>query len=267
MDDIKNMLISMQQDIKQQKQDMLEMKEDIKGTIINSLNEKFNNLELKNELLEEKIVEQSNKINNLERQCRRRNLIFFGVEETEKSYDELEEMVKNIINTYIKVSCDTYNIEAVRRMGKKGEKVRPIAITFNTLGFKLKIQKNKHNLQNTSYYLKEDYPIEVLIKRKELQAQLQKEKDAGNTAFIKYDKIIILSNKKPPTQKQSNKRNLSESPEALHPVNQNVQQTNKQPPKKNKGDLKNYIIQRPKLILAQTDSPQRQSKTSNHNTA
>lgn len=52
------MLICMQQDIKQQKQDMLEMKEDIKGTIINNLNEKFNNLELKNELLEKKIEEQ-----------------------------------------------------------------------------------------------------------------------------------------------------------------------------------------------------------------
>lgn len=153
-----------------------------------------------------------------------------------------------------------------RRLGKKGEKVRPIVITFNTLGFKLKIQKTKHNLQNTSYYLKEDYPIEVLIKRKELQIQLQKEKDAGNTAFIKYDKIIILSNKKPP-QKQSSKRNLSVSPETLHPDNQNVQQNSKQPPKKIKGDMKNYIIQKPKLTLAQPVSTQRQSKTSDHSTA
>ncbi|CAG4983437.1 unnamed protein product [Parnassius apollo] len=158
MDEIKNMLISMHQDIKQQKQDMLEMKEDIKSKIINSLSEKFNNLELKNELLEKKIKEQSNKINNLERQCRRKNLILFGVEETEKSYDELEKM------------------------------------------------------------------------------------------------------------KQSSKRNLSESPEKLHPVNQNVQQTSKQPPKKNKGDMKNYITQKPKLILAHTESTQRQSKTSEYNT-
>lgn len=53
----------MQQDIKQQKQDMLEMKEDIKGTIINNLNEKFNNLELKNELLEKNIFfSKSNQI-------------------------------------------------------------------------------------------------------------------------------------------------------------------------------------------------------------
>ncbi|CAH2109122.1 unnamed protein product [Euphydryas editha] len=190
------------------------MKEDIKCTIINSLNEKFNHLELKNDLLEKKIEEQSNKIKNLERQFRRRNLVLFGVEESEKSYDELERLVTNIINTYIRISCDTSNIEAVRRLGKKGEKVRPIVITFNTLGFKIKIQKNKHHLKNTSYYLKEDYPFEILNKRKELKVQLQKEKDAGNTAFLKYDKIII-SNKKQP-QKESSKRNLSESPETPH---------------------------------------------------
>ncbi|KAF9414412.1 hypothetical protein HW555_007666 [Spodoptera exigua] len=45
-------------------------------------------------------------------------------------------------------------------------------------------------------YFSEDYPKEVLNKRKELQAQLQKEKEAGKTAFIKYDKLIVLDNNK-----------------------------------------------------------------------
>lgn len=61
MEELKNMLISMQQDIKQQNQDMLKMKKDIKDiiiTITNSLNEKFNNLESKNELLAKKIEKQ-----------------------------------------------------------------------------------------------------------------------------------------------------------------------------------------------------------------
>lgn len=267
MEELKYMLADMQQDIKQQKQDMQKLKEDIKCTIIDSLNKKFSNLELKNELLEKKIEEQSNKISFLERQSRRRNLILFGVEESEKSYDELESMVINIINTYIKLSCNYSNIEAVRRLGRKSERVRPIVITFNTLGLKIKIQKNKHNFKNTPYYLKEDYPMEILIKRKELQVQLQKELDAGNTAFIKYDKLIVLNNKQP-QHKQSHKRNISESPETLHPSSQhtNFQHTGKQPPKKNKGNMKNYIIQKPKLILAQSETTQPQSKTSQHNT-
>lgn len=168
MEEIKNMLLNMQQNIKQQNQDMLEMKEEIKNTIINSLNEKFNNLELKNEYLEQKLGEQNTKIGNLERHLRRRNLVLFGVEERENSYHELEEPIIKIVNTYCKVSCDVNNIEAVRRLGKKSEKTRPVAITFNTLGFKLRVQKNRYHLKNTSYYIKEDYPLEVLNKRKEL---------------------------------------------------------------------------------------------------
>ena len=255
----------MQQDIKQQKQDILEMKEDIKCTIISSLNEKFENLEIKNEVLEKKIEEQTNKIKYFEREFRRRNLILFGVEESEKTYDELEGIVINIISTYINITCDTSNIEAVRRLGKKGEKIRPIVITFNTLGFKLKIQRNKKLLQDTSYYLKEDYPIDILIKRKELQVQLQKEKDAGNTAFIKYDKIIILKNKESP-QKHSSKRNRSESPVTPNTSSKNVLQSSKQPPKKNKGSMNSYLIQKPKLILAQEESAHRQMNTPQHST-
>lgn len=218
----------------------------------------------KNELLEKKLEEHSKKISNLERQFRRRNLVLFGVEECEKSYHELEEMTLKIINKYLKVSCDINNIEAVRRLGKKTEKVRPVVITFNTLGFKLKIQKNKHYLQNTSYYIKEDYPIEVLNKRKELQPQMQREREAGNTAFIKYDRLIILKKNQSPLN-QPNKRNLSESPEISHSINQNAQPASKQPLKKNKANLKDYIIQKPKLILSQTE-PQNQDKTSQHNT-
>lgn len=61
------------------------------------------------------------------------------------------------------------------------------------MGFKLKVSKNKSCMQNTPYYIKGYYPIGVLNKRKESQAQLRKEKEVGNTSFIKCDKLIVLS--------------------------------------------------------------------------
>ncbi|KAI8436518.1 hypothetical protein MSG28_010059, partial [Choristoneura fumiferana] len=217
MDEIKHMLLKMQQDMAQQKQDMIDMKEDIKSTINNNINEKFNILDQKNAILEKKLEEQSAKIKSLERHIRYKNLVIFGVEECEKSYHELEDMLINIVNTYFKLPCDRSHIEAIRRIGQKGEKIRPVVITFSTVGFKLKVLKNKSCLLNTKYYIKEDYPKDVLNKRKELLAQLQKEKEAGNTAFIKYDKLIVLSNNKNNHNQQMNKRNLSESPEIIPP--------------------------------------------------
>lgn len=274
MEEIKMMLVNLQQDLRQQKQDILEMKEDIKNTINNNINEKFSNIEQKNEFLERKAEEQSVKINILERQIRRKNLVFFGVEESEKSYHELEDMITNIINTHFKVPCDRNNIESARRLGKKNDKVRPIVVSFTTMGFKLNIQKTKNCLDNTSYYIKEDYPLEVLKKRKELQIQLQIEKEAGNIAYIKYDKLIVLNQNNNRQishnhSNQHNKRNLSESPE-MHPSNsQNTQQENKNPSKKNKAaNMKNYLIQRPKLVLNQTDTvkkPENGSQTTQQN--
>lgn len=259
MEELKMLLENMQQEMRQQKTDMIEMKEDIKNTINNNINDKFSSLEAKNELLEEKIYEQSRAINNFERYIRRKNLIIFGVEEQEKTYHELENMIINIINTNFNFQFDFNNIEAVRRIGKKGENTRPIIITFSTIGLKIKIQINKKCLENTPYYIKEDYPKDVLIKRKELQVQLQKEINSGNKAFIKYDKLIVLNNKRNQISQNhtNNKRNLSESPET--PDTNSQSQVKKQPPKKNKStNLKNFIIQKPKLFYSPADNSQDQ---------
>ncbi|CAG5019737.1 unnamed protein product [Parnassius apollo] len=229
---------------------MHDMKEDIKNTINNNINEKFKNLEMKNEHLENKIKEHSLQINNIERFMRRKNLIFFGVEEGEKSYNDLENAILHIIN-----KCFGFNfengLESVRRIGKKGEIIRPVVVTFSTMGFKLKIQQNQKCLKGTPYYVKQDFPKEVLKKRKELQPQLKVEREAGNTAFIKYDKLIVLPRKnKTSTQNPTNKRSISESPETTLKNPSNILQNKKQSVKKSKTTtMKEYIRHKPKFIL------------------
>lgn len=256
----------MQQDIRQQKTEMLEMKEDIKNTINKNINEKFKHLEIKNEVIEGKIQEQYTIINNLERHIRRKNLVMFGVEEGETSYYELEENIIKIINTYFDVQYNSNNIEAVRRVGKKGEKVRPVIISFSTMGLKLKILQNGKCLRNTNYYIKEDFPLEVLNKRKELQTQLKIEKDLGKTAFIKYDKLVVLDKNKNTSRQYTNKRTLSESPE-INLNNQQDKQTKKQPPKKNKpANIKDFILHKPKLTFTHTNDNAEQPKTSRQDT-
>lgn len=104
MEELKRMLLNIQHfccssSLLQQKSEiraeMLELKEDLKNTINSNINEKFSSLEQKNEYLEQKLDEQSTKINYFERQIRRKNLVLFGVEEREKSYHELEELIMN----------------------------------------------------------------------------------------------------------------------------------------------------------------------------
>lgn len=96
------------------------------------------------------------------------------------------------------------DIHEVKRIGIKSERSRPIVVTFSTLGTKIEILKQKEVLKNTQYHFKEDYPKQVLEKRRELQEQVKLEKEKGNKAKIKYDKLVII--------KPNHKRQLHTSP-------------------------------------------------------
>lgn len=254
MDEIKEMLKMMQEEMRQQKMDMLAMKEDIKCTINNNINEKFKNLENKNEKLEQKLESQKLAIDNFEKSLRRKNLLFFGVEEREKSYQELEKKVLDIINNIMNIKCEKYYIESARRLGKKNDRVRPIVITLLTMGMKIQILKNKKKLENSSYYIKEDYPLEVLNKRKELQREVALLREQGKKAVIKYDKVVILNNRDqhPELQKtQNKKRSLSESPEMATCSTNEDKKNQKHPTKLNKtNNLDKYTLKKPMLTLS-----------------
>lgn len=91
-------------------------------------------------------------------------------------------------------------------MGRKGEKPRPVIVTFLTLGIKINILNQKRLLNDTRYYINEDYPKYILEKRRQLQKQAIQEREKGNKVVIKYDKLVIL--------KPNNRRTLPTSPES-----------------------------------------------------
>lgn len=197
-------LKTIQDDLKIQKIERNEMEERIKTTINKNIDEKFKKLDEKTFKMEKKIQEQEDRINQLERTVRRKNLIFFGLKETERSYDELVKIIIDLIVNKLKIPCEKLEIDTVRRLGRNGS-VRPIVVTFSTTGKKIEILKNRAPLKETDIYVKEDFPKNVLEKRKELQKTVQEEKEKGNQVFIKYDKIIY------PKERKSNKRTLSKS--------------------------------------------------------
>ncbi|CAH0721442.1 unnamed protein product, partial [Brenthis ino] len=119
------------------------------------------------------------------------------------------------------------------------------------MGLKIQIQKTKKILNGTSYYIKEDFPKDVLIKRKELQTELKKERAQGKKAFIKYDKLVILEKNTQAGQQQlpNKKRHLSESPESSNNYNNNEKQNKKQHTKINKkNNMNNFVIKKPTLL-------------------
>lgn len=258
MEEILAALHKIQRDIDEQKSAITKTGKDVTESVTKNINkildEKFKSLEQNQEELKEKIENQEQRLHYLEKQARQRNIVFFGIAESEKSYSNLEQIVTAFIDRYFSIQLTCNEIQEARRIGKKSEKPRPITVTFTTLGRKIMIMKQKKALNNTSYYINEDYPKYVLEKRKELQEQVKIEKEKGNKAIIRYDKIIILENitRPDPTTgetetertrvetgmevfSENRKRNLSVSP-------QNYSRTDNTAPRRNQVIKKNKTI-------------------------
>ncbi|XP_039760344.1 uncharacterized protein LOC120633974 [Pararge aegeria] len=167
--------------------------------------------------LEIKINQQQKTIDYLERQARKKNLEFYGVEETEQGYEELQNTLLRCIRNYMKITIEQSEIEFVRRLGKKENKIRPLLVTFTTLGRKIEILKKKGALKGSVVNIKEDFPPNVLLKRKELQEEVEKERKLGRNVVLRYDKIVRLpgnfKNRNYMSDTRKQKRNLSASPE------------------------------------------------------
>ncbi|KOB65575.1 Uncharacterized protein OBRU01_22525 [Operophtera brumata] len=86
---------------------------------IDSIDEKFCNFNVELENLKLSHEKQEERLDYLEKEIRKRNVVFFGISDEEKSYFELEEVILKIITEKLLVECDKTEVQHVRRIGKK----------------------------------------------------------------------------------------------------------------------------------------------------
>lgn len=179
--------------------------------VMEALDDRLKTITEENKRHELKIAELEQKIIAMDREKRKNNLVFFGLEEGGKTEAELVDYIKDIIID-TGVHLVSLEITKVYRIGRQThDKIRPVVASFSTSWKKHLILKNRANFP-AGIYVKEDYSKEVLEKRKQLQPQVEEERKKGNIAFIKYDKLII---KKPEdTVREKRKRETSGSPNA-----------------------------------------------------
>lgn len=215
MEEIREMFKQLQADVNETKGSLKEMESNITKNINNNISELVGNLQIKIQELEANHESQERRLDSLERTQRQRNIILFGVKEEEHGYNDLACNILKILKEVMEVDCTKLEVEAARRIGRKGEKIRPVVLTFSTLGRKIDVMKKWKTLQNTNYSIAEDYPPKILEKRKTLYEQARIERENGNKVLLKYDKLIILLSNSAEQQNKNtrnNKRTLSQSP-------------------------------------------------------
>ncbi|XP_053378573.1 uncharacterized protein LOC128548171 [Mercenaria mercenaria] len=154
------------------------------------------------ENLEKKNVEMKESLTYMQSQSMRNNLIFGGIkEETNENPEKTETILRNFMVEKLQLARElvaNMKIERVHRMGPPAQdqterqtKIRRIVCKFNLFQDREVVRKSSHKLRSTSYYITEQFPPEIAVKRKSLFRKMKQEKEAGNTAWVSYDKLYV----------------------------------------------------------------------------
>jgi len=136
------------------------------GQIVNDMNE----LKQENKQLKNKIENQEKRIEFLERDARKKNLVIMGVsDEEDEGESEMLEKITLVMNNIGVVMDKEMELEDYIRLGKYKETgMRPILIKLRKYSKKMEILKQAKNLKDTDIWINEDFTKEVQEERKKI---------------------------------------------------------------------------------------------------
>jgi hypothetical protein len=150
--------------------------------------------------LQKSNTELKGEISYLKSQQMRNNLLFGGVPEipNEKPADTEQILRKHLCDNLklAKEIVDGIKIERAHRIGSQGSDPnkrynRKIVCMFSYFKDREHVRRQRFNLNGTSFYLHEQFPPEVVNKRRRLIPLLKKAKDEHKEAWISYDTLFI----------------------------------------------------------------------------
>ena len=87
---------------------------------------------------------------------------------------------------------DTLKLERVHRIGEhSAEGPRKIVCKFNMFPEREMVRKQRIHLEGTQYFLHEQFPPEVIAKRRKLLPKMKDAKKDGKRAWLSYDSLYI----------------------------------------------------------------------------
>lgn len=147
-------------------------------------------------------ISVSDKMDYLEGQSKRHNLVVDGIKESENEKTSDSEMkVRKLLCEQLQLDHTKIEMDWAYRTGKStsSERPRPIVVRFLRMKDKLAVLNKSKNLKGSGIYINEDFPEAIRQKRKELLPAMKAARERGDIAYLRYDKLIIH----PPSQNQT----------------------------------------------------------------
>ncbi|KAB0800782.1 hypothetical protein PPYR_06521 [Photinus pyralis] len=174
----------------------LDSKTDVTNNNVALLSSTIEELKNENTCLRQQVHLLEDRIDYLENQSRRNNVIFYNVEEHEKeTWETTESNVRQIIHKEYGMQIHDTEVERAHRLGPNNNTTRPIIVKFNHFKVKDIIIKQAYKLKNTPFSVSHDFSKSVLQKRSLLKPYLIKSKELGHRAHLQYEKLAINGRK------------------------------------------------------------------------
>lgn len=161
---------------------------------VNKLHEKTDGIAEENEKLKKTVVYLEGKVDYIENQTRRNNLVIRGLkkEVQEERWDDVEQLVRKMLREELGVKTADGDIERAHRLGRsKAREDKPIVVKFTFFKKKEEILKNANKLKGTNILIMEDFSDRVIQERRKLLPLLKEARNKDERAVLTYNKLRI----------------------------------------------------------------------------
>lgn len=141
--------------------------------------------------LDNRLIHLADKVDYIENQSRRNNIVFYGIEERDgwESWEVSERLVLEVLQM-MDISIGNMEIDRAHRVGKRKGR-RPIVARFAFFKRREEILRGGRKLHNTGLAVSEDFSDRVRYVRFQLKPHLEKARTEGHQATLRYDKLVV----------------------------------------------------------------------------
>lgn len=171
--------------------------DELKTTLNSVTNGAIKHLQSNTETLLADNKRSLDKVEYLENQSRRNNIVIDGIPETpEESWSDSEKKFREILSGKMKIDQKHIEIERAHRIGRPladgaGKRPRSMIVKLARYKDRQTILSKANNLKGTNIYMNEDFSDAVRQKRKDLLPEMRAARARGEWAYLKYDRLIV----------------------------------------------------------------------------
>ena len=170
---------------------------------VHLMEERVDGVEFASGLMQDKLTQMEkerdklkDQVTYLQSQSMRNNLIFCGIPDVQNEKpEETESKLRQFIEDKLEIAHETVSdlkIERAHRMGPFAhDNTRKIVCKFNMFTEREMVRRERGKLKETDFYLHEQFPPEIVAKRKTLVPKLQEAIRLKKRAWISYDTLYI----------------------------------------------------------------------------